>query len=148
MQNACAESGFRFPANLCLSAMAEPATFTWAFADEHLHWTFEPLPAVQLLRLCAVARQWRDIVAELLRLRAAPTLPQQWSAAMACGTLPDPDPQWKFKHSSKIKQKCMPEPDELLRRAALGALKGMHMLPDIAMIFVSEDAAVFIFLPR
>ena len=123
-----------------VGVMTAPATFTWTFADEHLHWTFESLPAVQLLRLCAVARQWRDVVAGLLRLRATPTQPQQWSAAMACGTL-HCGPQGKRKHSTKrSKQKCMPEPDELLRRAAIGARAGMHMLPDIAMVFVSEGA--------
>ena len=115
---------------LCWS-MAAPVSFNWTFADEHLHWAFEPLPAVQLLRLCAVARQWRDVVAGLLRLRAASSQQQQWSAAMACGQVV----------RKKRKSACMPQPDELLRRAAIGAREGMHMPPDIALIFASEGVA-------
>ena len=105
----------------------EPAACCWSFADEHLHWVLERTPARRLLSLAAVARQWHAVVAELMRLRARAS-PQQWSAAMACG------PGRDFSTKAKARGACL----ELLSRATRHALTPMRMLPDLAIVFVSD----------
>ena len=105
----------------------EPAACCWSFADEHLHWVLEHTPARRLLSLAAVARQWHAVVAELMRLRARAS-PQQWSAAMACG------PGRDFSTKAKARAACL----ELLSRATRHALTPMLMLPDLAIVFVSD----------
>jgi hypothetical protein len=98
---------------------------TWSFADEHLHWVLEHMPATHLLSLAAVARQWHAVVAELMRLRVSE---QQWCAAMACGPARD------FSTKAKARPACL----GLLSRATRHALGSMRMLPDLAIVFVSD----------
>ena len=105
----------------------EPAACCWSFADEHLHWVLEHTPARRLLSLATVARQWHAVVAELMRLRARAS-PQQWSAAMTCGAGRD------FSTKAKARAACL----ELLSRATRHALTPMRMLPDLAIVFVSD----------
>ena len=100
---------------------------TWSFADEHLHWVLEHTPATRLLSLAAVARQWHAVVAELMRLRVSES-EQQWCAAMACGPARD------FGTMAKARPACL----GLLSRATRHALGSMRMLPDLAIVFVSD----------
>ena len=100
----------------------------WAFADEHLHCILDDAPAVRLLPLAAVSQQWRKVVAELLRMRARDVRDQQWSAAMACGLAKD------FSSKARAQQGCQ----ALLERAARHSLATMRLVPDLAIVFVSE----------
>ena len=101
---------------------------TWSFADEHLHWVLAHTPATRLLPLAAVARQWHAVVAELMRLRVSEGDGQRWCAAMACGPARD------FSTKAKARPACL----GLLSRATRHALGSMRMLPDLAIVFVSD----------
>ena len=103
------------------------ASYAWSFDDEHLHWILAPAPAVHLLRLAAVGKQWCAVVGELMRIRDRDDREQEWSAAMACRPHKD--------FSSKPKAKLATA--ELIGRTTRHALKSLRMVPDLAIVFAS-----------
>ena len=110
------------------SALSRQMSQPWSFADEHLHWILEHSPVSRLLPLAAVAQQWRSVAAELMRMRANETREQQWFAAMACGPARD------VSSKAKAHPACL----ALLSRATRHTLSAMRMVPDLAIVFVSE----------